>query len=191
MGNERAPRTAGRQAPNSAGSLFASTAPAGRVSPTQGEIQEPGAGRLDRAASLGHDFARLPVPIQNAPSPGAAPIQRTKNNFSAEQRKKILKKNKRQNQGFYTCTTCGFQHRKKTFATYRGRRLGDGGFQVDHIHHRSRGGRALLRNGRVLCGTCNTSRGNRANAARYGINKYRGLHRGRTLKDYRSIRRNY
>ncbi len=73
----------------------------------------------------------------------------------------------------------------------RGRRVGDGGFHIDHIHHHGRGGRNLIGNGRVLCGTCNTSRGNRANAARYGINKYRGLHRGRTLKDYRSIRRNY
>jgi len=147
--------------------------------------------RLERASQLGHDFARIPVHTQSAPNHDAAPIQRAKTTFTAEQRKKLLKKNKKRNDGFYTCTTCGFQHRKKTYATYRGRRLGDGAFHIDHIHHKSKGGKALLRNGRVLCGTCNTSRGNRKKARRFGIDKFSGIHRGRTPKDYKSIRRNY
>ena len=201
MGNERA------QAPVPAKNFpFASAASAGRTPreatqahPTQGELGA--ANRLEQAARIGHNFANLPVHgqslIGNQPSPalprnnGTAPIQLTK--FNAEQRARILAKNRARNGGFHTCENgaCGFQHALTTYATHRGRRIGDGGFQVDHIQHRSRGGRALIRNGRVLCGTCNTSRGNRANAQRFGINKYRGLHRGRVAKNYLSLRRNY
>lgn len=202
MGNAAVHHAPARPAPGPAKSfLFASAAPAGRILPTRGEIQESGVDRLERASRLGHDFARVPVHIQdsqpNAVRPslplksGNAPIQLVK--FNAEQRAKILAKNRRRNGGFYTCENgaCGFQHALTQYATHRGRRIGDGGFHIDHIHHHGRGGRALIRNGRVLCGTCNTSRGSRANAQRYGINKYRGLHRKRALKNYSSIRRNY
>ncbi len=185
------------------GSLFDSAAPAGRALPTQGESQVRGGDLLGRSSRLGHDFATIPVEnsqpesrhdgtsASSATQNGPAPIQRVK--FTKEQRDKILAKNRRRNGGFYTCENgaCGFQHGLRQYATYRGRRVGDGGFHIDHIHHHGRGGRNLIRNGRVLCGTCNTSRGARANAQRYGINKYRGLHRKRVLKDYRSMRRNY
>lgn len=208
MGNESAHRTSARPAPSSASSfLFASHPPAGRLPretarthPTEGE--RGGADRVDQAARIGHNFANLPAQAQDrlgnppkaiTPWGGGiqAPIQLVK--FSAEQKAKILAKNRNRNGGFYTCENgaCGFQHALTTYATHRGRRLGDGGFHIDHIHHHGRGGRALLRNGRVLCGTCNTSRGSRANAQRFGINKYRGLHRKRVAKNYLSIRRNY
>lgn len=195
MGNVRAQIQApARSAP------FASAAPSsrapvvsGRSHPTEGETGG-GADGLEQAARVGHNFASLPVQNQPPPgrsTPGAAPIQRVK--FTPQQRARILARNRQRNGGFYTCENgaCGFQHALTQYATYRGRRVGDGGFHIDHIHHHGRGGRNLIGNGRVLCGTCNTSRGARANAQRYGINKYRGLHRKRALKDYRSIRRNY
>jgi len=111
--------------------------------------------------------------------------QQTRDNFSARQRAKVLAKNRAKNNGFYTCEHCGFQHKLLNYATYQGRRMGDGGFQVDHILHASRGGRALIGNARVLCGTCNTSRGNRAMPSRFGIDKYRALHKKSFKKDYR------
>lgn len=110
--------------------------------------------------------------------------QQVRDNFTAEQRARALAKNRRINNGFYTCTHCGFQHQLVNYATYQGRRMGDGGFQIDHIQHASRGGRALMRNARVLCGTCNISRGNRPAPGRRGIDKYRALHRKAIGKNY-------
>jgi len=143
--------------------------------------------------------AGIESPVQRMTAPEAAgqeeaPVQMAKrNNFSPEQRDKILTKNFNRNGGFFTCEepNCGFQHGLKTYATHKGRRTGDGGFHVDHIHAAANGGRALIRNGRVLCGTCNTSKGKRANARKYGINKYRGQHRKLVVKNYQNMRRNY
>lgn len=113
-----------------------------------------------------------------------------RDNFKKEQRAKILAKNKKK-YGLYTCEHCGFQHGQIHYATYRGKRTGDGGFQVDHVTPASKGGRALVGNSRVLCGTCNTSRGNRAGPKRLGIHKYKGIHKGKITKDYKIKRRNY
>jgi 5-methylcytosine-specific restriction endonuclease McrA len=104
--------------------------------------------------------------------------------FTKQQRQKKLAANKKKNGGFYTCTHCGFQHKKTQYATFKGRRMGDGNFQIDHIVHASKGGRNSMRNGRVLCGTCNTSRGNRATVGRTGMQKYHALHQKRDPKDY-------
>jgi 5-methylcytosine-specific restriction endonuclease McrA len=104
--------------------------------------------------------------------------------FTQAQRTRLLARNKNRNGGFHCCEHCGFRHSQVNYALYRGRRIGDGGFQIDHILHASRGGRNLIRNGRVLCGTCNTSRGNRANVGRTGITKYRGLHGKKVIKNY-------
>ena len=114
-------------------------------------------------------------------------------NFTALQRQRILERNKKRkgNDGFYTCESCGFQHKQKTYATRKGRRLGDGGFQVDHRKAASKGGRALARNSSVLCGTCNTSKGARKAPKRYGKKKYAGIHRGAKTKDYQRVRKNY
>ncbi len=112
-----------------------------------------------------------------------------RDNFSKEQRQKILAKNKKRNLGFYSCTHCGFKHKMTTYAKYRGRRLGDGGFHVDHKLAAARGGRALMRNATVLCGTCNTSKGSRATVGKRGIDKYRGLHGKSALKNYLRKRR--
>lgn len=130
------------------------------------------------------------VPVQlmrnnlsiSSPTPNTNVIQLAK--FTPEQRRKLLAANKRRNGGFHTCTHCGFQHSKKRYATLKGRRIGDANFQIDHIIHLSRGGRNLLRNGRVLCGTCNASRGNRALVGRTGISKYRALHQKTFRKNY-------
>jgi len=105
--------------------------------------------------------------------------------FTKQQREKMLAANKKKHGGkFHTCTNCGFQHALAHYATFRGKRMGDGHFQIDHIKHASKGGRNLIRNGRVLCGTCNTSRGNRAAAKRTGLSKYRALHQKKTGKNY-------
>jgi len=111
-----------------------------------------------------------------------------RDNFSKDQRLKILKKNAKKNNGFHTCKFCGFQHKLVTYATYKGKRLGDGGFQIDHVKPASKGGRALIRNSQVLCGTCNTSKGNRAVIGKTGLKKYSGLHRKSVSKDYKNKR---
>lgn len=121
---------------------------------------------------------------------GGLTAQMVRDNFKQVQRAKILARNKKK-YGLYTCEHCGFQHGQIHYATYKGKRTGDGGFQVDHITPASKGGRALVRNSRVLCGTCNTSRGNRAGPARLGINKYRGIHKGKITKNYKIKRRKY
>lgn len=130
-------------------------------------------------------MARAPALRALAGGSAQCVAQQTRDNFSARQRAKVLAKNRAKNNGFYTCEHCGFQHKLLNYATYQGRRMGDGGFQVDHILHASRGGRALIGNARVLCGTCNTSRGNRAMPSRFGIDKYRALHKKSFKKDYR------
>ena len=113
--------------------------------------------------------------------------------FSPEQKRKILAKNARKSGGFYRCEHCGFMHKLLHYATFRGNKIGDGGFQIDHIKAASSGGRALIRNGRVLCGTCNTSKGNRKKVGKStGIDKYHALHGKSKAKDYSrrpSIRR--
>ena len=90
--------------------------------------------------------------------------------------------------GFHTCAHCGFQHSLATYATYRGRALGDGSFHIDHVVPASQGGLALARNGRVLCGTCNTSRGAGRAIKTTGISKFSGIHRGGVLKNYSRLR---
>jgi 5-methylcytosine-specific restriction endonuclease McrA len=112
-----------------------------------------------------------------------------RDNFNAGQRRRMLGRNAKRNNGYYTCENCGFQHRQTEYARYRGRPLGDGRFHIDHIKHASRGGRAIMKNGRVLCGTCNTSRGNRRRVGLTGIRKYAGAHRGSSLKNYSKLRR--
>lgn len=105
--------------------------------------------------------------------------------FTKQQQEKMLAANKKKHGGkFHTCTNCGFQHALAHYATFRGKRMGDGHFQIDHIKHASKGGRNLMRNGRVLCGTCNTSRGNRAAVKRTGASKYRALHQKNIAKNY-------
>lgn len=105
--------------------------------------------------------------------------------FTLEQRLKKLAANKKKNKGFHTCTNCSFQHTLIHYATYQGNRMGDGQFHIDHIQPASQGGRNGMRNGRVLCGTCNTSRGNRAASGLTGIEKYSALHRKKAAKDYK------
>jgi 5-methylcytosine-specific restriction endonuclease McrA len=107
-----------------------------------------------------------------------------RDNFSSTQRDKILSKNSKKNEGFYTCENCGFQHKQKTYATKKGKPMGDGGFQIDHIVPDSLGGKAKTKNSAVLCGTCNTSKGNRGMARITGMQKYPALHRKPQLKDY-------
>jgi|TARA_R110000796_G_scaffold71409_3_gene162047 5-methylcytosine-specific restriction endonuclease McrA len=96
----------------------------------------------------------------------------------------ILKKNADKNGGFYTCENCRFQHKQSTYATLKGGRMGDGSFHVDHKTPASNGGMASKRNSAVLCGTCNTSKGNRLAAKATGMDKYKGLHRKSVPKDY-------
>lgn len=105
--------------------------------------------------------------------------------FNKEQRAKKLAANKKKYKGFHTCTNCGFQHSQVHYATFKGRRMGDGQFHLDHIQPASKGGRNNMRNGRIFCGTCNTSRGNRAYVGRTGRDKYRALHRKKVAKDYK------
>jgi 5-methylcytosine-specific restriction endonuclease McrA len=141
-----------------------------------------------------HHYEQAPEPIQGKwqGSPfGVLQLMPSRDNFNADQRRKILAKNKKANGGFHTCVNCGFQHALTRYATRRGRRIGDGDFHVDHIIAASRGGRALMRNGRVFCGTCNTSRGNRANAKRTGMSKWRALHRKNVAKNYLIRKRKY
>ncbi|TCN59950.1 HNH endonuclease [Flavobacterium circumlabens] len=124
--------------------------------------------------------------ITTSPRPSTSVAQLAKGvTFTKQQREKMLAANKKKHGGkFHTCTNCGFQHALAHYATFRGRRMGDGQFQIDHIKHASKGGRNLIRNGRVLCGTCNTSRGNRAAAKRTGARKYRALHQKNIAKNY-------
>ncbi|UPZ14778.1 HNH endonuclease [Flavobacterium humidisoli] len=105
--------------------------------------------------------------------------------FNKEQRAKKLAANKKKNDGFHTCDHCGFQHSLVHYATFQNRRMGDGQFHIDHIQPASMGGRNNMRNGRVLCGTCNTSRGNRAHVGATGFKKYHALHRKTAKKDYK------
>ncbi|WP_298774561.1 HNH endonuclease [uncultured Shewanella sp.] len=117
------------------------------------------------------------------------PLQFTRNNreeFTKQQKVAILKKNKakKANGGFHTCVHCGFQHALVNYATLSGRRTGDGGFQIDHIKPASSGGRAIAKNAQVLCGTCNTSKGNRKVITSTGMKKYKGCHRGSSVKNY-------
>ncbi|MCM0668913.1 HNH endonuclease [Flavobacterium tyrosinilyticum] len=109
-------------------------------------------------------------------------VQLTK--FNKEQRARKLAANKKKNDGFHTCDHCGFQHSLVHYATFQNRRMGDGQFHIDHIQPASRGGRNNMRNGRVLCGTCNTSRGNRAHVGATGFKKYHALHRKLAAKNY-------
>ena len=111
-------------------------------------------------------------------------VQLGRINFTKEQREKKLAANKKSNGGFHTCTNCGFQHKKIHYATFKGRRMGDGQFHVDHIQPASKGGKNNMRNGRIFCGTCNTSRGNRANVGVTGFMKYHALHRKKIAKNY-------
>jgi 5-methylcytosine-specific restriction endonuclease McrA len=109
----------------------------------------------------------------------------TRDNFKTEQKEKILEKNKNKNNGYYTCEECGFSNTNKNYATFQGKRIGDGGFQVDHIKPASSGGLAKSKNSSVLCGTCNTSKGNRSIVQKKGINKYRALDGKSIVKDYK------
>ncbi|MBL0739551.1 HNH endonuclease [Flavobacterium sp. GN10] len=109
-------------------------------------------------------------------------VQLTK--FNKEQRARKLAANKKKNDGYHTCNHCGFQHSLVHYATFQNRRMGDGQFHIDHIQPASRGGRNNMRNGRVLCGTCNTSRGNRAHVGATGFKKYHALHRKKAAKNY-------
>lgn len=111
-------------------------------------------------------------------------VRRNHLNFTAKQRNSILTKNRIKNGGYHRCESCGFKHGLRTYATYRGRRVGDGGFQVDHKVPASHGGRPLVRNAAVLCGTCNTSKGNRAHVGKRGIDKYHALHKKHIAKNY-------
>ncbi|WP_427873990.1 HNH endonuclease [Flavobacterium sp. MMS24-S5] len=104
--------------------------------------------------------------------------------FDKKQRAKKLAANKKKNDGFHTCDYCGFQHSQVHYATFQGRRMGDGQFHIDHIQPASKGGRNNMRNGRVFCGTCNTSRGNRAHVGATGFKKYHALHRKLAAKNY-------
>ncbi len=112
-----------------------------------------------------------------------APIQRVKQvgtPFPAKVKKQVLSANRKANAGFHTCTNCNFQHAQKTYLKVAGKKsVGDGGFQVDHIKPFSKGGQGKLSNGRVLCGTCNTSRGNRNKFGSTGYAKFRGLDMGK------------
>lgn len=122
---------------------------------------------------------------------GVYQLMPKRDNFSAKQRTSILAKNKTRNGGFHVCAHCGFANALARYATRNGKRVGDGDFQIDHIIPASRGGRALISNGRVLCGTCNTSRGNRGVPQRFGINKWRALHMKRFARDYKNRKRKY
>jgi hypothetical protein len=115
-----------------------------------------------------------------APDPGGV-VQRSP--FSKKDRAKIFTANKKKNGGLHTCTNCGLSHYRLTYVKKTGgRAIGDGGFHVDHIKPKSKGGKGTLKNGRVLCGTCNTSRGNRKTAGVTGYSKYRGLDGKKNLK---------
>ncbi len=112
-------------------------------------------------------------------------VQLARDNFTNLQKQNILARNKKRNGGYYRCEHCGFMHKLLHYATFKGKKIGDGGFQVDHIKAASTGGRALIGNGRVLCGTCNTSKGNRKKVGKStGIVKYHALHGKRKAKDY-------
>lgn len=68
--------------------------------------------------------------------------------------------------------------------------MGDGSFHIDHKDvPASQGGKASLKNSAVLCGTCNTSKGNRANSGITGKQKYSALHRKSLAKDYKNAPR--
>jgi hypothetical protein len=122
--------------------------------------------------------------IQSSPSaPEAGGVVQRVNAFSYKLRKQILAANKKKNGGLHTCTHCGLSHALATFVKKTGgRAVGDGGFHVDHIKPKSKGGKGTLKNGRVLCGTCNTSRGNRKKVGVTGYAKYRGLDGKKKLK---------
>ncbi|TAJ12231.1 hypothetical protein DMA11_13860 [Marinilabiliaceae bacterium JC017] len=118
-------------------------------------------------------------------------ILRSRDNFTQKQRESILAKNAKKNKGFHVCAFCGFSHTHVTYATKLGKRLGDGCFQVDHIIPASKGGRALVKNAAVLCGTCNISKGNRDKPKRFGCDKYKGLNGKNKPRDYKKIKRKY
>ncbi|MAN28800.1 MULTISPECIES: HNH endonuclease [Mesonia] len=127
----------------------------------------------------------------NHPTNHVFQLSRRREEFTPRQKAKILAKNRKKNNNFYTCENCGFKHRQIRYATYRGRRTGDGSFHIDHKVAASHGGRALMGNARVLCGTCNTSKGNRDAAKRTGRSKFRALHGKIYPKDYQIKRRKY
>jgi 5-methylcytosine-specific restriction endonuclease McrA len=114
------------------------------------------------------------------------PITR-RDNYTKRQRVRILNNNIIINKGYYTCTNlkCGFQNKSLTYATLRGRRMGDGMFHVDHAKKpAAHGGKAQISNSAVLCGTCNTSKGSREEAKTTGMMKFEALHRKKP-KDYK------
>lgn len=107
-----------------------------------------------------------------------------RDNYTSSQRSDILARNFKKNGDFYTCENCGFKHKETTYATYKGKRMGDSSFQVDHKTPAAKGGMASKRNSAVLCGTCNTSKGKRLASKTTGMQKYGALHRGFIPKDY-------
>ncbi|MEH1930299.1 HNH endonuclease [Nostoc sp.] len=128
--------------------------------------------------------------IQMARSGGRTPRARG-TPFSKNLRERMIAANRRQNNGYITCENgkCGFQHQKTSYFFKNGRLAGDGSFHIDHVHPKSKGGRGTVNNGRVLCGTCNTSRGNRRRIRRTGMMKFPGLH-GKT-KPHRMTKSDY
>ncbi len=167
-----------------------------------GAVEVPGAAPVQRAplaaALTVPPGARRPVP---AVSGEAATIQRVGGAFDQDTKDKIFEANKTASGGkYYTCSNgaCGFQHEHRSYLLraskkIQKRRVGDGGFHIDHIRAKSKGGKGRLKNGRVLCGTCNTSRGNRRNINMTGIMKFAGLHQGAnprvlTPKDYDKLK---
>lgn len=76
----------------------------------------------------------------------------------------IKEANRKKNNGWYKCSHCGFTNKNKVFAesAETGRPVGDGSFHADHKKSLGSGGTGnAKRNGQVLGGTCNCSKGKR------------------------------
>jgi hypothetical protein len=93
--------------------------------------------------------------------------------FSDKERDAVRDANKAK-YGKYQCEFCGFRHSQLAYDSAGGT---NGMFHVDHVVPKSHGGQGVVSNGRLLDGTCNTSRGDGDTPKNItGMMKYKGIH---------------
>jgi uncharacterized protein RhaS with RHS repeats len=123
---------------------------------------DPATGRFLSADLASHEVETNPYTYAPNPVGWADPLG-LENEFSRGDADGIKDRTRKANRGWYKCQGCGFKNKNKVFAkTPKGRPVGDGSFHADHKRARARGGTAnAKRNGQVLGGTCNCSKGKR------------------------------